>query len=303
MSSGFGTSTSEKILKRESKTIIKTINQDIKMFKIISYNKQGTLAKILQRISQYNFDFTNCESSFINNDIRHFELHLFIREHAKEMVLNETFMRELLDGLCTHVEEIGTLDLPEFPMKLEDLNTMPIDLQSSQDGLNDDHPGKNDKEYIKRRQEIGDFCLNYQMLDNIPRVNYTPQEKQLWTEIFEKLTPLIYEHGEKSFVENFKGLEKDHLFVKDDIPQLDEINKYLISKSNWRIKPVNGILSQRAYLNSLAFRTFCSTQYLRHHTKPFYTPEPDIFHEFFGHIPMFLNPTFCDVSQKLGNRY
>ena len=63
---------------------------------------------------------------------------------------------------------------------------------------------------------------------------------------------------------------------------------------------MSGILSQREYLNCLAFRTFCSTQYLRHEKEPFYTPEPDIFHEFLGHIPMFLDPTFCDISQTLG---
>ena len=300
MSSGSGANIFNDEFYLSEKIISKTLNKDIKMFKIISYNKQGTLTKILHKISQYNFDFTNCESSFINNDIRHFELHLFIREHANEVVLNEEFMRKLLKGLALDIKEIEAFNLPEFPTKLEDLNSMEIQLQDLKDELNEDHPGKNDPIYLKRRVEIGDFCKNYKMLDNIPRVNYNSEEKELWKSIYEKLTPMIFENGEKSFVENFKCLERDFLFQPDEIPQLDEINKYLISKSNWRIKPVNGILSQRAYLNSLAFRTFCSTQYLRHHSKPFYTPEPDIFHEFFGHIPMFLNPKFCDISQKLG---
>ena len=35
-------------------------------------------------------------------------------------------------------------------------------------------------------------------------------------------------------------------------------------------------------------------------SKPFFTPEPDIFHEFLGHVPMFIDPDFCDISQKLG---
>ena len=283
------------------KTITKMINSDVKMFRIVALNKQGALTKILEKISKFNFDFTNCESTFVANNIRYFELHLYIREHAQEMRLNCDFMNDLLKGRIKSVEELETFELPEFPMKLEDLNTMTCDLQVPGGGLNEDHPGKNDIEYIQRRNKIGEFCLDYNMMDPIPRVNYLPYEKELWTKIFLKLKPLIYKHSCEKFVNNFRSLEEDGLFEEDEIPQLDEINKYLISKSNWRIKPVNGILSQRAYLNCLAFRTFPSTQYLRHHSKPFYTPEPDIFHEFLGHISMFLDPDFCEMSQMLGN--
>jgi len=42
------------------------------------------------------------------------------------------------------------------------------------------------------------------------------------------------------------------------------------------------------------------TQYIRHHSQPAYTPEPDIVHESIGHIPMFTNPDFADFSQFIG---
>jgi phenylalanine-4-hydroxylase len=44
-----------------------------------------------------------------------------------------------------------------------------------------------------------------------------------------------------------------------------------------------------------------STQYIRHHSRPGYTPEPDIVHEAMGHIPMFTNPDFADFSQFVGH--
>jgi len=90
------------------------------------------------------------------------------------------------------------------------------------------------------------------------------------------------------------------IFSRDWIPQLNDLNTYLNIKTNWRIKPVNGIISQREYLNCLAFRTFPCTQYIRHHATPEYTPEPDICHEFFGHMAMFADPVICELSQKLG---
>lgn len=59
-------------------------------------------------------------------------------------------------------------------------------------------------------------------------------------------------------------------------------------------------MSQREFLNGLAFKVFHSTQYIRHHSNPEYTPEPDIIHELMGHAPMFANQEFSDFSQLIG---
>ena len=61
------------------------------------------------------------------------------------------------------------------------------------------------------------------------------------------------------------------------------------AETGWGVRPVAGLLHPRDFLNGLYFRTFHSTQYMRHHGQPTYTPEPDLVHELLGAVLTFMS--------------
>lgn len=274
------------------------INPNLIQLKTTVQNQPGVLSKILQNLNEMNVNIHNIESNFRNGDWENVHVEIFV-ENLKENNTISDFAKKLSFLNCVVTEMKPTI-IPDFPIKLSDLDDFDLLLQNLDQNLSNDHPGFNDPEYKKRRDYIAQESKNYKMGDAIPFINYNETETDLWKFLFGKLRPLVLKHANKDYIKNLKILEDEGIFSLDEIPQLDVINKYLNKKTNWRIKPVNGILSQREYLNCLAFRTFPSTQYIRHPSRPLFTPEPDLVHEFVGHVPNFCDPVFCDISQEIG---
>jgi len=162
--------------------------------------------------------------------------------------------------------------------------------------LSPDHPGFRDLEYRARRNRIAQLALSYQAGQEIPEAPYTPEEHQVWRAVWKALEPAHRAHACAEYREAVKRLA----FAPDRIPQLREVNEKVQAISGFRLEPVAGLVEPRVFLESLASGTFLCTQYIRHHSTPFYTPEPDVVHEIVGHAVTLASPRLAEVNRLFG---
>ena len=183
--------------------------------------------------------------------------------------------------------QIDDAELPTFrDLDFEDINQLDLD-----------HPGASDEDYRKRRDYIACLAKNFRETGEITDVEYTEQEQDIWRHVAGTLAEMHKKHASPFYLR-----AKSDLGISNErIPQLSEMNRRLKELTGFRLAPIEGLVETRGFLSWLSYRTMLSTQYIRHHSRPEYTPEPDIVHEAIGHIPMFTNPNFADFSQFIGH--
>ncbi len=178
-------------------------------------------------------------------------------------------------------------DLPEFKdLKFENINELHID-----------HSGANDAGYRARRDYIASCAKSFRETGVITDVEYNAREQRVWRYVAEELEELQQKYASPFYLR----AKKDLGIRTDQIPQLSEMNRRLKELTGFRLAPIEGLVETRGFLSWLSYRVMLCTQYIRHHSQPAYTPEPDIVHEAIGHIPMFTNPNFADFSQFIGH--
>jgi phenylalanine-4-hydroxylase len=162
--------------------------------------------------------------------------------------------------------------------------------------LDPDHPGFRDAEYRARRNAIAQIATNYRPGQPIPHAPYTEREHSVWQTIWKALGPAHRAHACAEYLDCLNQLD----FDTDRIPQLDEVSRKVEAMSGFRLEPVAGLVEPRIFLESLARGVFLCTQYIRHHSTPLYTPEPDVAHEIIGHAVTLASPRLADLNRLFG---
>lgn len=134
-----------------------------------------------------------------------------------------------------------------------------------------------------------DYCLAQ------PYEKYTEAEHARWRMLYARQESLLPGYAAQEFIE---GLSK--LGAGEMIPRLDDMNEILSAATGWRLVAVPGLIPDEIFFDHLANRRFPVTWWLRAENEIDYLVEPDIFHDFFGHVPLLLNQSFADNMREYG---
>jgi len=263
-------------------------------------DKVGILAEVLKLFQDHGVNLKHIESRSSKKlpDCYEFMVVYDGRHHATEVI--EELKKETiyLDVISRDKETKATI--PWFPTRVRDLDTFSDNILMCGAELDADHPGFKDPEYRARRKYFADIAKKYRHGEPIPRVEYNQREIDTWTAIYDRVVHLYKRYACREYNHIFPLMEENCGYRRDNIPQLEDVSRFLKDSTGFTLRPVAGLLSSRDFLAGLAYRVFHSTQYIRHHANPDYTPEPDICHELLGHAPLFANSEFARFSQEIG---
>jgi phenylalanine-4-hydroxylase len=125
---------------------------------------------------------------------------------------------------------------------------------------------------------------------------YTEENHEVWRILYERRMTTLRDTGSMVFLQ---GAERIGL-SPDRVPDLSDVNRRLGNRTGWAAVPVAGFIPAAEFFRCLALRRFPTTITVRPREQLDYLPEPDIFHDVFGHVPLHSDPVFADFLQRFG---
>jgi phenylalanine-4-hydroxylase len=144
--------------------------------------------------------------------------------------------------------------------------------------------------FIENAQNEGQLFIHQ------PYELYTESNQEAWRKLYALLRPKWEKYANEKFKEGLQSL----CLNPYRIPQLEEVNVFLEPLTGFKAKAVSGYVPTYLFFDSLKRREFPTTITIRDSNSLNYLPEPDIFHDIAGHVPMHTDPIFAEVLVKFG---
>lgn len=128
--------------------------------------------------------------------------------------------------------------------------------------------------------------------------NYQSVDFEVWKILFERQIENLKDKASSSYLNYLKQLAP--VLNGNSIPKFEALNRVLMRQTGWSIEVVPGLIPVADFFELLSQKKFCSSTWLRKMEQLDYLEEPDMFHDIFGHIPLFMDQSYGDFAQKMG---
>jgi phenylalanine-4-hydroxylase len=204
-----------------------------------------------------------------------------------------------MEALAGKNAALNQIHLTTLPLAAEMDATADVDAAAARRRLVElapDHPGFNDHAYRARRDEIARLAFAHTPGADPADAPYTAAEHALWRDITDALDAAHAEHACAEYLACARRLA----LPRTRLPQLREVSARVQALSGFRLEPVAGLVEPRVFLEALASGVFLCAQYIRHHSTPHYTPEPDVVHELLGHAVLLASEPLAELNRLFG---
>jgi phenylalanine-4-hydroxylase len=145
--------------------------------------------------------------------------------------------------------------------------------------------------YIEQAQQEGQLYIEQ------PYELYSEENHEAWRRLYSRMLPKWEQCANEHFLRGITNLCLD----PERVPRLDDVNRFLCGLTGFRAKAVSGYVPAFQFFDCLRQRDFPTTITIRHQDKLDYLPEPDIFHDIAGHVPMHTDKAFADTLVRFGD--
>ena len=128
-----------------------------------------------------------------------------------------------------------------------------------------------------------------------PFAAYTPEQHDRWRRLYRRQMALMPRYAAHEFIQNVEGLD-----IAGGIPDFARVNEFLGSATGFQIVAVPGLVPDAVFYDHLANRRFPVSWWIREESELDYLVEPDVFHDFFGHVPLLAHPVFAEYMVEYG---
>jgi phenylalanine-4-hydroxylase len=144
--------------------------------------------------------------------------------------------------------------------------------------------------FIERARENGELYIQQ------PYELYSEENHEAWRRLYHRMIPEWERHANAHFLRGVASLRLD----ADHVPRIEDVNRFLCPLTGFQAKPVSGYIPSFLFFDCLRNREFPTTNTIRDLNRLDYLPEPDIFHDIAGHVPMHTDRAFAETLVRFG---
>ena len=144
--------------------------------------------------------------------------------------------------------------------------------------------------FIENAQQKGERFIHQ------PYELYSEENHKAWSSLYARIQERWERYANPKFLEGVAKLNLD----PNRVPKIEEINTFLHPLTGFKAKPVSGYIPAFIFFDCLRNRDFPTTITVRDLSTLDYLPEPDMFHDVAGHVPMHTDKAFADTLVRFG---